>query len=189
MNRSKVEFQRGSTWLFKEEIGPKIVGHWSGRGGDLQGSWERFQLARTRLQFRADFDRISRSKSLQFLPRSQHDRATIGLRSCVDRDPGALSIIVGSSRIDSAVEGVRSRLDRAAITARSRRDRGSIAKFFHDVSAPSDGDLKIVIANNRGRLMHLKLFDSMSIGRSSGCHVVRGKSSDPRHLLFLLRTW
>ena len=56
-------------------------------------------------------------------------------------------------------------------------------KLFHDVSAPSDGDLQIVIANNRGRMMHLKPFDLMPIGRSSGCHVALGKSSDPRHLI------
>ena len=74
--------------LLKREIGPNIVGHWSGRGGDLQGSWERFHLARTRLQFRDDFDRISWLKSLQFLPRSRHDHAAIGPQSCVDRDPG-----------------------------------------------------------------------------------------------------
>ena len=44
--------------LLKREIGPKIVGHWSGHGGDLLGSWERFHLARTWLQFRDDFDLI-----------------------------------------------------------------------------------------------------------------------------------
>ena len=151
--------------LLKREIGPRIMGHWSGRGGNLQGSWERFHLARTRLQFLDDFDRISWSKSLQFLPRSHHDRAMIAPRS------GHLLIL--SDRFRDEI---------CAIAARSRRDRGSIVKFFHDVSAPSDGDPQIVIANNRGRLMHLKPFDSMPIGRSSGCHVVRGKSSDPRHL-------
>ena len=58
-------------------------------------------------------------------------------------------------------------------------------KLFHDVSAPSDGDPQIVILFNRGRLMHLKPFDLMSIGRSLGCHVARGKSFDPRHLSLL----
>ena len=71
--------------LLKREIGPKILGHSSGRAGNLQGSWERSHLARTRLQFRDDFDRISRSKSLQFLPRSHHDRAMIAPRSGHDR--------------------------------------------------------------------------------------------------------
>ena len=58
--------------------------------------------------------------------------------------------------------------------------------FFHDVSAPSDGDPQIVILFNRGRLMHLKPFDLMPIERSSGCHVARGKSFDPCHLSLLL---
>ena len=170
--------KKGEYMLLKREIGPKIVGHWSSRGGDLQGSWERFHLARTRLQFRADFDRISRSKSLQFLSRSHHDRATIVPRSGHDR----ASIVILELRRSSSA-----RVE--SIPWQKGCDRGSIAKFFHDVFAPSDGDPQIVIANNRGRLMHLKPFDSMPIGRSSGCHVVRGKSSDPRHLLFLLRTW
>ena len=56
----KLRTKKGEYTGFKEEIGPKIVGHWSGCGGDLQGWWERFQLARTRLQFRDDFDRIQR---------------------------------------------------------------------------------------------------------------------------------
>ena len=48
-----------------------------------------------------------------------HDRTTIRPRSCVDRDLGAPSIVVGSSRIDSAAEDVRSRLDRGSIGPRS----------------------------------------------------------------------
>ena len=92
--------------LLNREIGPKIVGHWSGHGGDLQGSWERFHLARTRLQFRDDFDRISRSKSLKFFPRSHHDHVAIGPRSCVDRDPGDRSAAFKSYRIDSATKSV-----------------------------------------------------------------------------------
>ena len=156
----KLKNKRGEYMLLKREIDPKIVANLSGRGRRLSASWERLHLAKTRLQFRADFDRISRSKSLQCLPRSDHDRAAIGPRSCVDRDPGAPSIIVGSSGIDSAAECVRSRLD-----------RGSIARFFHVVSTPSDGDPPIVIANNSVRLMHLKPFDLMTIDRFSGCHV------------------
>ena len=62
----------------------------------------------------------------------------IGPRSCVDRDPGAPSIVVDSSRIDSAAENVRSRLDRAAIAARSQLDRTAIVGFFQALSAPSD---------------------------------------------------
>ena len=60
-------------------------------------------------------------------PQSGHDRAAIGPRSCVDRDPEAPSIVVDSSRIDSTAEDVRSRLDRTAILG-----------FFPALSAPSD---------------------------------------------------
>ena len=77
----KFKNKRGKYMLLKREIGPKIVGHWSGRGGDLQGLCERFHSARMRLQFRDDFDWISRSNSLKFLPRWRHDRATIVRRS------------------------------------------------------------------------------------------------------------
>ena len=38
----KLKNKEGSTWLFKERIRPDNRGHWSGRGGGLQGSWERF---------------------------------------------------------------------------------------------------------------------------------------------------
>ena len=54
----KLKNKEGKYMLLKRKIGPKIVGHWIGRGGDLQGSWERFHLARTRLQLCDDFDRI-----------------------------------------------------------------------------------------------------------------------------------
>ena len=54
-----------------------------------------------------------------------HDRTTIGPRSCVDRDPGALSIIVGSSRIDSAAKGVRSRSSSTTSLHRPMAIRGS----------------------------------------------------------------
>ena len=42
-NRSKVLFQRENTWLFKGEFWPEISGR-CGRGVELMGSWERFQL-------------------------------------------------------------------------------------------------------------------------------------------------
>ena len=191
-NRSIIEERERGIHAFKE-------GNWSEDRGSLEWSWRWFarvvgavpigeDTASILRRFWPDFTVKKPPIFATIAPWSGHDRAAIGPRSCVDRDPGAMSIIVGSSRIDSTSEGVRSRLDRAAITARSHRDRGSIAKFFHNFSAPSDGDPRIVIANNRGRLMHLKPFDSMPIGRSSVCHVVRGKSSDPRHLLLLFST-
>ena len=52
---------------------------------------------------------------------------TIGPRLGFDRGPRSLSIFVGSSRGDSAAEGVRSRLDQTAIVG-----------IFHAWSAPSD---------------------------------------------------
>ena len=48
------------------------------RGGDSLGMGRGFNSAPI-------FDRISRSKSFQFLPRSHHDRATIAPRSGHDR--------------------------------------------------------------------------------------------------------
>ena len=52
----KLKNKEGKYMVLKREIGPTIVGHWSCRGGILQGSWERFHLERKRLQFRDDFD-------------------------------------------------------------------------------------------------------------------------------------
>ena len=33
----KLKNKRGEIHAFKEKFGPKIMGHWSGRGGDLHG--------------------------------------------------------------------------------------------------------------------------------------------------------
>ena len=52
-----------------------------------------------------------------FSPHFHNFSTTIGPRSGFDRGPRSPSIFVGSSRGDSAAEGVRSRLDRAAIAA------------------------------------------------------------------------
>ena len=118
----KLQNKRGEYMLLKREIGPKIVGHWSGPGGDLQGSWERFHLERTRLQFRNQSASISPPNIMHFSrdratigPRLGHDRATIGPRSWslsfVDRRP---------------LDWRRFHHVNSPITARSRRDRGSI---------------------------------------------------------------
>ena len=40
----KLKNQRENTWLFKGEIGPKIVGNSSGRGSRFDASWGRFPL-------------------------------------------------------------------------------------------------------------------------------------------------
>ena len=128
-NRSKVEEQRREIHAFKEGNWPEFVGHWSGRGGDLQGSWERFHLARAWLQFRGDFwtDLAVHQSQIGF--KFGNDCTTIGPRSCVDRYPGARSAAVWSCGIDSATKAVRSRLDRTAIMG-----------FFHNYSLSSDGD-------------------------------------------------
>ena len=60
----------------------------------------------------------------------------------------------------------RLRLDRAVIAARSRLDQTAIVEFFHDLSAPSDGDLTVprvgtyrrdekTIADHRGHVMKI----------------------------------
>ena len=72
-----------------------------------------------------------------------HDRTTIAPRSGHDRP----SIVIlelfrsSSARVESIPR--HKACDRgsiAAITARSCRDRGSIVKFFHNISAPSDAN-------------------------------------------------
>ena len=96
-NRSKVKKKGRSTWVFKERIGPKIVGNWRGCGGVLQGSWERFHLARMLLQFRNEFHFNFASTRAQIVARSGHDRATIRSRLSVDRGPRSRSAAVFSS--------------------------------------------------------------------------------------------
>ena len=45
-------------------------------------------------QICGQFASIFASKRPQFLPRSGHNRAMIGSRSCVDRDPGSPSVAI-----------------------------------------------------------------------------------------------
>ena len=103
----------------------------------MQGSWERFHLARTRLQFRIDFDQIQRWIWPQFPLKS----TTIGPRLGFDRGPRSPSIVVGSSRSDSAAKEVRSRLDRVMIAARSDGDRGVLPRFVCTVRWRSSGEV------------------------------------------------
>ena len=120
---------------------------------------------------------------LQNAPRSGHDRAAIG--------PWSWS---WSLFARPPIEWKEFHAEGGPITARSRRDRGSIRPRSWSSSTglpcrpmkiPRSRSLHVRrhFANNCSRLMHLKPFDSMPIGRSSGCHVVRGKSFDPHHLL------
>ena len=98
-------------------------------GGSSLSMSRGFNLAAILTKFSGEFGSSFHDFSTTIGPRSRRDRASIVPRSGLDRDPGALSILVGSSGVDSAAACVRSRLDRAAI-----------ARFFHLVSSPSDGD-------------------------------------------------
>ena len=124
-------------------------------------------------------------------PQSGHDRASIvvlGLRRSLSDHVEAIprekacdrGLIAPRSRLDRAAIAARSRLDRGLIAPRSRLDREVLPQHLCTVrflsiliklQQPSDGDLSP--------------FDLMPIGRSSGCHVARGKSFDPRHLSLL----
>ena len=95
-SRSKVEEQRRNTWVFKEEIGPKIVGNGGGRGHCLKASWERFLGVRMPLQFRNKNDFNFASTRAPIVARSGHDRATIKPWFSVDRGPGSRSAAVFS---------------------------------------------------------------------------------------------
>ena len=107
-----------NTSLFKEDIG-RIR-------GSLERSWRRFARVVGAVQLGEDVASIPRRFWLDLAVHQPqisfkfcHNRATIGPRSCVDRDPGARSAIVWSCGIDSAMKAVRSRLDRGSIGPRS----------------------------------------------------------------------
>ena len=68
-------------------------------------------------------------------PRSRHDRATIGRRSCSRCSRKCGLTIVNQFHNECC-----------AIAARSQFDRTAIVEFFHDMFAPSDGDPPIVMA-------------------------------------------
>ena len=98
--------------------------------GSLERSWRRFarvvgavplceDVASIPRRFLTGFSGPSASNRLQIWPRSSHDRAAIGPRSCVDRDPGARSAAVWSCGIHSMTKDVWSRVDRGSIGPRS----------------------------------------------------------------------
>ena len=97
--------------LLKREIGPTIVGHWSGCGGGLIASRRRFLGRGSLLQFRNKSASISPPIILHF----SRDRATIGRRLGHDR---ATIVVLVIRRSTSA------RL--AAIPPCQLPDRGSI---------------------------------------------------------------
>ena len=61
-NRSKVQKKGRSTWVFKERIGPKIVGNWRGCGSGFSASRVRFCRHGSWLEFRDDSASISLPK-------------------------------------------------------------------------------------------------------------------------------
>ena len=140
-SRSKVKEQRRSTWLFKEEIDPKIVANWSDRGRRLRASRERFLgrgIVASILQTnRLDLTSIWSQRDPDFCRNFRHDRATIGPRSGVNRDARASSIACRSMGDESAPIPRQNLLDRGSIAPRSRLDRAEIV-FFHYVPPPSD---------------------------------------------------
>ena len=93
-NRSKVEEQKRRIHAFKGKIRLDVMGHWSGCGGVLHGSWKRFHLARMRLQFCHEFDLNFASKRGPIVARSGHDWATIRPRSSINRCPGSRSAAI-----------------------------------------------------------------------------------------------
>ena len=143
------------------------MGNRGGRGRRLKASWERVfgcgVVASIPRKIRANWASNQPPKRPRFPPRL----TTISARSGFDR---ASIVLLKLHRSSSARVG--------SIPRQNACDRDSIARFFLVVSAPSDGDPPILIANNRGRLMHLKPFDLMTINRFSGCHVACGKSFD-----------
>ena len=138
----------------------------NGRGCRLKATWERIFgrsiVASIPQKIRAIWASNQPPKRPRFPPRlttisarSGFDRASIVLLKLHRSASARAGSIPRHNVCDRGSIAPRSRLDRAAITARSRRDRGSIARFFLVISAPSDGDPPVLIANNRGRQMHL----------------------------------
>ena len=110
----------------------------------MQGWWKRFHLARTRLQFRDDFDRIQREFSPNFLskaPRSGHDWGSI--------------VVLGLCRSSSDQVGAiprQKRCDRGSIAARWDRDRGVLPRFVCNVRWLEPQVIwRVTIAHHRGR--------------------------------------
>ena len=87
----------------------------------------------------------------------------------------------------------RSRFDRTAIAVRLDRDRGVLPRVVSAVRFQSDAPDLLRKEKKLGRRVAIRSrscgLNVDADGLSSGCHVARGKSSDPRHLNFILRTW
>ena len=119
----KLKNKRGNTWVFKEEIGPKL---WMmeaiveavccRRGGDSFSLSRGFNSAMNRLMFSFNFA----SDLLRFRRDFRHDRATIRSRSGVNCGVRASPIARQSMGDQSAPIPRHLRLDRGSIEPRSR---------------------------------------------------------------------
>ena len=115
------------------------MGHWSDRGGNLQGSWERFLGHGLWLQFHDTTNLIKRKIS----PDRSHDRATIVLRSHNDH-----ATIAWRSGLDCMAIGLELHFDRARIAWRSSLDRGASTI---DASDAAINDDRATIARRSGQ--------------------------------------
>ena len=135
----KLKNKEGKYMLLKGKFGPIlrpfdaiVEAVLLGRGGDSLGQCRGSRIC-------GQFASIFASKRPRFLPRSGHDRATIGSRSGHDR---GLIVTLGLRRLPSdPVEAIPRRKlpDRGSIAPRSRFDRTAIVEFFHESFRPSDG--------------------------------------------------
>ena len=118
---------------------------------------------------------IPRRKEVPIVTRSSSDRAAIGSRSGYDRSSSSCSVCrpmkIWTWSISAKSVHHPMRLDRTAHGTLLARDHVHLMKIPRSRSI----HVRRHFANNRSRLMHLKPFNSMTIGKSSSCHVDRQK--------------
>ena len=119
----KFKNKRRTTWVFKGEIGPKIVANWSIRGSGFQDSWRRFFGHGSWLQIRDE----SAWFQLQFRFTCPTIFATIAPRLGRDQESIMLLQLRRSLADQWKTIPLQSRAIFSSIAARSRRDCGSIA--------------------------------------------------------------
>ena len=108
--------------LLKREIGPKIVGQWSGRGGDLKGRGSGSTWRGRGFNSATILTGFHSQKASNFC----HDRSTIAPRSGHNR-ASIVILEIGRSPSDPIGSIPRQNLcDRGSIAPRSQLDRGSI---------------------------------------------------------------
>ena len=94
----------------------------------------------------------------------RHDRATIGLRSGVDRGVSPSSITIHSTGDDSTAKAPRSRLDRAAIAVRSGRDRGVLPHAADAVGSESNAPPIFTNRDSPGRQIGILRSRDVAVG-------------------------